>query len=284
MVRLKDDPDCAAVWVKLESFNAGGSIKARVALSMVRRAEAGGLLSPGDTLLEPTGGNTGVGLALAAIKRGYGFIAVVPDNYSLERIRLLRDYGATVELSDSSLGNDSHLTLARHILEKNPALKHLDQFQNPACVDAHYSGTAEEILAACSPDAFVCSVGSGATFSGIGSRLRRQNPGVFLQVVQPEGCDILRGTAVKHAIQGTALGIKPPLLRYDLIDSTTEVSQGDVVIELRRLMRTEGLFLGASAGANVLAAQRLARVLGPSMTVCTVAPDGGNFYPEFYND
>lgn len=283
MVRLKEAPDSAAVYVKLEYFNAGGSIKSRVALAMVESAEANGRLAPGDTLLEPTGGNTGVGLALAAITRGYRFIAVVPDNYSVRRIKLLRDYGAIVELSDSRAGNDSHITLAREILANNPTFKHLDQFNNPACVDAHYHGTGEEIISACTPDAFVCSVGSGATFSGIGSRLRHQNARVHLQIVQPLGCDIMNGTAVRHSIQGTALGIKPPLLQYALVDSTSEVSLEDVQTELRRLMRSEGLYLGASSGANILAARRLACRLEPTMKVCTVAPDGGDYYPDVYD-
>lgn len=283
MVRLKVAPNSAAVYVKLECFNAGGSTKSRVALAMVEKAEASGRLAPGDTLLEPTGGNTGVGLALAAITRGYRFVAVVPDNYSVRRIKLLRDYGAIVELSDSSTGNDSHITLAKEILAGNPNFRHLDQFNNTACVEAHYCGTGEEIVAACTPDAFVCSVGSGATFSGVGARLRDQNARVHLQVVQPLGCDIMRGTAVRHAIQGTALGIKPPLLQYALIDSTAEVSLEDVKAELGTLMRTEGLYLGASSGANILAARRLARTLEPTMAVCTIAPDGGDFYPDLYS-
>lgn len=274
------DQGTAAVYVKLEYFNAGASIKARVARAMVERATRMGVLHVGDTLIEPTGGNTGMGLALVANSRGYNFIAVVPDNYSQNRIQLLQIYGADVRLSDSATGNDSHIRLARRILDEHPEYIHLDQFRNPACIEAHYDGTASEILSRCDPDAFVCSVGSGATFSGVGRRLRENNPKVHLQVVQPDGCDIRGGSAVPHRIQGTALGIVPPLMDYDLLDSTSCVSFEDVRVQLRALVRTDGLFLGASSGANIVAAKRLAKQLGPDKVVCTVAPDGGEYYRD----
>lgn len=281
-VVLPSTQDAATVIVKLESFNAGGSVKARAAREMVLTAWNSGALKRGDTLLEATGGNMGVGLALAAITMGFHFVAVVPDNYSRKRVALLSAYGAKVELSDSARGNDSHVKLAEAIQRANPGFKYLNQLTNRACVEAHYRYTAEEILSVCCPDAFVCSVGSGATFSGVGRRLREVNPQVLLQVVQPAGCNVLEGTAVPHSIQGAAIGRQLPLLARDLVDSTHDVSLHDVQQELRYLLRTAGLHLGLTSGANILAAKTLARRLGPDRIVCTVAPDGGEYYPEVY--
>lgn len=283
MVKVATEPGDASVLVKLEHFNPGGSIKSRVALAMVERAMGMGTLETGDTIVEATGGNTGMGLALVSTLRGFRFIAVVPDNYSRSRLQLLRIHGADVRLSDSSTGNDSHLRLADRLLEDNPSFKHLNQFRNPACIEAHYSGTAVEILDGCEPDAFVCSVGSGGTFSGVGKRLRQHNHRIHLQVVQPAGCDIYNGTAVPHDIQGTALGIRPPSMDYGLVDSTTSVTRDEVKGELAELLHTDGLFLGASSGANIVAAKRLARQMGRGKTVCTVAPDSGEHYrDQFY--
>lgn len=281
-VVLPPEQDAATVIVKLESFNAGGSVKARAAREMVLTAWKDGTLKRGDTLLEATGGNMGVGLALAAITMGFHFVAVVPDNYSRKRIALLRAYGATVQLSDNNKGNDSHVKLAEEIQRANPKFRYLNQLTNRACVAAHYKYTAEEILSVCRPDAFVCSVGSGATFSGIGRRLREVNPQVLLQVVQPEGCDVLEGTAVPHSIQGAAIGRQLPLLARDLVDSTHDVSLLEVQEELRFLLRSAGLHLGLTSGANIVAAKRLAGSMRPDQIVCTVAPDGGEYYPDVY--
>lgn len=280
--RLKSRLECSEIFVKLESFNAGNSIKTRVARQMVLQAWRQGVIRQGSTVIEPTGGNTGVGIALAAATLGFHFIAVVPDNYSQVRIELLKALGAQVELSHSSSGNDSHIVLAHEMLARNPDYVYLDQFSNPACIDSHYSGTAVEILRKCTPDAFVCSVGSGATFTGVGRRLRLANPDIHLQIVQPKGCDIINGRAIQHRVEGTALGIRPPLLDYDLISSVHDVEWEEIVKELRLLARTEGLFLGPSSGANIVGAKVLAAKLGPGKTVCTVAPDGGAYYAGIF--
>lgn len=285
LVKLQNENDHSAdIYVKIEHFNAGASIKARVAKQMVEDAIKSGSLKAGMTVIEPTGGNTGIGLAIMSIKYGFNFVAVVPDNYSKDRIDLLRHYNAEVVLSDSSLGNDSHILKARELQQKNPTWICLDQFKNRSCVDAHYYGTAQEIIDKVIPDVFVASVGSGGTFTGISKRLKQENNALLCYVVQPTGCDVLRGVARQHKIQGVSLGIIPPLLDYSLIDGTIEVDFEDVRNELLSLMKKEALFLGISSGANILAAKRIAQKIGKGKIVCTVAPDGGQYYTkEVYN-
>lgn len=285
LVKLKTENEHSAdIYVKIEYFNAGASIKARVAKQMVDDAIKSGLLKAGMTVIEPTGGNTGIGLAIMSVIYGFHFIAVVPDNYSKDRIDLLRQYNAEVVLSDSSTGNDSHIQKAKELQQKNPTWVCLNQFKNLSCIDAHYYGTAQEIIDQVIPDAFVASVGSGGTFTGISKRLKQENNALHCYVVQPAGCDILKGTAKPHKIQGVSLGIKPPLLDYSLIDGTIEVNFEDVCNELLSLIKREALFLGISSGANILAAKKIAQEIGKGKIVCTVAPDGGQYYTkEVYN-
>ena len=207
-----DNEKDADIFVKIESFNAGGSIKSRVAVQMIEDAEKKGLLKPGATIIEPTGGNTGLGLALVSTLKNYNFLAVVPDNYSKKRIELLRLYNANVILSDSKKGNDSHIELCKSIIEQNPSYICLNQFTNQSCIYAHYSGTALEIIKSITPDAFVACVGSSGTFTGIGKRLKHENNKIKLFVAQPKGCDILTGKSISHSIQGVSLGIIPLIL------------------------------------------------------------------------
>lgn len=279
LVRLNNyEPGSADIYVKMEYFNAGASIKARVAKQMVQDALENGQLHKDITILEPTGGNTGVGLAIMSIIYGYQFIAVVPDNYSQERIDLLRYYNAKVVLSDSLQGNDSHINKAKELLLQNPSWICLDQFKNNSCIAAHFEGTGQEILDEIVPDAFVACVGSGGTFTGVSKRLKENDNTVKCYVAQPNGCDIISGRAVKHQIQGVSLGIIPPLLDYSLIDGTIDIDFNDVREELRSLVKTQALFLGISAGANIVAAKKLARKMGPGKIICTVAPDSGQYY------
>lgn len=281
LIKLQNENDYSAdIYVKIEHFNAGASIKARVAKKMVEDAIKSGSLNAGMTVIEPTGGNTGIGLAIMSIIYGFNFIAVVPDNYSKDRVDLLRRYNAKVILSDSSKGNDSHIVKAEELRQINPTWVCLDQFKNRSCLDAHYYGTAQEILDKIIPDVFVAGVGSGGTFTGISRRLKQENKALNCYVVQPRGCDILRGVAQPHKIQGISLGIIPPLLDYSLIDGTIDVDFEDVRDELLLLMKKEALFLGISSGANILAAKRIAQEIGKGKIVCTVAPDGGQYYTK----
>ena len=273
-----DDLDSADIYLKIEHFNAGGSIKSRIARSMIEDAEKQGILEKGSTIIEPTGGNTGIGLAIMSAIHGYRFIAVVPDNYSQDRINLLRYYNADVVLSDSKIGNDSHIRLAQKMLIDDQTLICLDQFNNISCVDAHYHGTAKEILEYITPDAFVSCVGSSGTFTGVSRRLKENTSTMKCFVAQPMGCNILTGTAIPHKIQGVSLGILPPLLDYNLIDGVVNVEFFEAKDILRSLAKKQGLFLGISSGANIAAAQKIAKTLGSGKTVCTVAPDGGQYY------
>lgn len=279
LIKLQNnDIDSADIYVKIEHFNAGSSIKSRVAKQMVEDAMKNGVLKTGMTVIEATGGNTGIGLAIMSIIYNFNFVAVVPDNYSQERIDLLRYYNAQVVLADSSLGNDSHIRKARELQKCNPDWVCLDQFSNKSCVDAHYNGTAIEIVNDIVPDAFVACVGSGGTFTGISKRLKQVSDTIKCYVAQPKGCDIMNGKAVQHEVQGVSLGIIPPLLDYSLIDGTIEVSFDEIKKELLLLLKHEALFLGISSGANIVAAKALARDLGKGKNVCTVAPDGGQYY------
>lgn len=283
-INLWSNEDIADIYVKLESFNPGNSIKTRVAYKMICDAENSKKLDGKMTLIEATGGNTGVGIALISLIKGYNFIAVIPDNYSRERINLLKIFGAEVILSDSRTGNNSHIVLLNQILSEHKDYYNLNQFHNKASITAHYSGTAEEILREILPDAFVSCVGSGGTFNGIGKRLLEVNHSVKLYVVQPEGCDIYSGKAVSHRIQGVSLGIIPELMDFSLVHDVINVNENDVRQVLHNLLKHDGLFLGASSGANILGAYKVAKKLGRGKIVCTVAPDSGQYYvKEFYN-
>lgn len=279
LLKIEDESNnMADIYVKLEYFNPGGSIKTRVAERMIRNAEQEGKLHKGDIIIEATGGNTGIGLAIAANVKGYKFVAVVPDNYSQERINLLKIYGADVMLSDSKQGNDSHIVLVKRLIEDNPKYIWLNQFENKASIQAHFEGTGKEISNLITPDAFVACVGSAGTFQGIASHLKLVNPNIKLYVAQPKGCDLKNGTSVPHRVQGVSLGIKPPLLDYNMIDNYIDVDFEDVKKKLRELIVNEGLFLGISSGANIVAAYKVAREIGNGKIVCTVAPDNGNSY------
>jgi len=277
----------ARVYVKLEKYNPGGSLKARVALQMVLEAEKKGILRPdsGQTILEPTGGNTGIGLAIVGAIRGYRVILVIPDNYSEEKQKVLRAYGAEVVLSDSTTGNDSHVAKAREILTKNPGFVWLDQLSNTANPMAHYQNTAAEILASISSiDCFVAGIGSGGTITGIGRRIREAFPQARVIAVQPEGCDVLSGRAIQHQIQGFAIGRIPPILDVNIPDSVFSVTFDQARATMIRLAEKEGLLLGISSGANVYAAIAVSQELDPTKTVVTIAPDGGRSYLDLFEN
>lgn len=283
LIKLRHLPDgYADVYVKLESANPGGSIKTRVAAKMIENAEKRRLISPGDTIIEATGGNTGIGLAIVCNVKGYNLLAVVPDNYSKERIKKLKIYGAEVRLSDSRMGNDSHIKLVQQLLEEHPEYVWLNQFENTSSVSAHFEGTGPEIYEQIQPDAFVSCIGSAGSFQGIGSFFKTKREDTLLFAVQPKGCNLKKGKAVPHKIQGVSLGIIPLLLDYKIISGYIDVEFEEVIDLLLHLIRKEGLFLGISSGANILGALNVAEKLGQGKIVCTIAPDGGdNYMDEF---
>ncbi|TCO54370.1 PLP-dependent cysteine synthase family protein [Actinocrispum wychmicini] len=285
VVRLSRlEPDLGReVLVKLELLNPGGSHKVRIALSMILAAERDGELvrGSGQTLIESTGGNTGIGLAMAAAVLGYRLVLVIPDNYSPAKQRLLRGYGAEVRLSDHRLGNNSHADMALSLLFDNPDWVMLNQQANPANPEIHTRTTAVEIIAALDhrmPDALVAGVGTGGHITGVGRVLREHNPAMRIVAVQPEGCSLRENRFVGHSIQGLAVGLVPAVLDLDLVDDEAQVSYDDAVAMMRRVMRTEGLAVGISSAANLVAALRVARDLDEGARVLTFAYDGVGDY------
>nr|WP_303626058.1 cysteine synthase family protein [Rhodopseudomonas palustris] len=268
----------AAVFMKLEYLNPGGSHKARIALGMVIDAEKRGLLKrgSGQTIVEGTGGNTGIGLAIAANLLGYRLVLAVPDNYSKDKIKLLRAYGADVRLSDSRLGRDSHFRLARELLDRNPDWFMPDQLANPVNIQAHYESTGREIVAAFrrTPiDVFVAGAGSGGHITGIGRVLKEVWPNVTICLVQPEGGDFRANVFRPHRIQATAIGLVPQNLDLGIVDRYVDVLDEEALASVRLLMQYEGIGVGLSSGANIAGCLKIAATSGPDTRILCMAYD-----------
>jgi len=284
LVRLNrlPKPDGATVVAKVESLNPGGSVKDRIALSMVEDAEHRGLLRPGGTLVEPTSGNTGIGLALAAAVKGYRLILTMPDDMSVERQRLLARLGAEIHLTPAIEGMTGAVFAAQELVREHPDYVMPQQFQNPANPEAHRRGTALEILEALGEqrlDVFVAGVGTGGTLTGVGEVLKEKIPGVRVVAVEPARSPVLSGGRARpHAIQGIGASFVPGVLNRDIIDEIMTVRDEDAIAWSRRLAREEGLLVGISAGAAAFAACAAAATLAPSQLVLTVLPDTGERY------
>ena len=270
----------AAVWGKMESMNPGGSVKDRICLSMIEAAEGQGRLKPGDTIIEPTSGNTGIGLALVAAVKGYRLVLTMPDTMSVERRSLLTAYGATLVLTPDSKGMHEAIRKAEELLAEHPDYFMPQQFSNPANPAAHRETTARELLAQFERiDAFVAGVGTGGTITGVGEVLRAEMPGVRIIAVEPAASPVLsHGEPGYHQIQGIGAGFVPDILNEAVYDEIITVTDEDAVACTRQLARDEGLLLGISAGANCHAALQVARRLGPGKTVVTVFCDTGERY------
>ncbi|MDP2941743.1 MAG: cysteine synthase A [Candidatus Omnitrophota bacterium] len=269
------------VLAKLEYFNPGGSVKDRVCLSMVEDAEKGGLLKPGSTIIEPTSGNTGIGLAMIAAVRGYKCVLVMSREMSLERIFILKSYGAEVVLTPASNGMQGAIRKAEEMHRKIPNSFMPQQFKNPANPEAHRRATGREILEATGGkvDAFVAGVGTGGTITGVGETLKQHNPGIKVYAVEPKNSAVLSGGKPgKHKIQGIGAGFVPEILNRAVIDAIIKVSDEHAFQTARLLAREEGLFAGISAGAAAWAALEVARDLGKDKTVVVVLPDTGERY------
>ncbi|WP_122090134.1 PLP-dependent cysteine synthase family protein [Halalkalicoccus subterraneus] len=279
LVRV-DSPEGATVAAKLESFNPGGSAKDRPAIAMIEAAEREGLISPGDSIVEPTSGNTGIGIAVASAARGYDLTIVLPDTMSEERRRLLRAYGAEIELVAGDMMDAR--ARADEIMADTGAVQ-LGQFENPANAEAHYRTTAPEIIEAVEGreiDALVASVGTGGTITGTGRRLKEEYPDMDVIAVEPEENAVLStGTAGKDEFQGMGPGFVSELLDVELLDSIETVALPDAERECRRLAREEGILVGQSSGAASIAARRVADGLARPDLNCPEAPaafsDGG---------
>ncbi len=270
----------ARVVAKLESSNPGGSIKDRICVAMIDRAESEGRLSPGDTIIEPTSGNTGVGLALVAAARGYKLILTMPDTMSEERRRLLRAYGAELVLTPDSKGMHEAIARAQEILEDNPGYFMPGQFSNPANPETHRNTTAREILQQCPElDAFVAGVGTGGTITGVGSVLKQERSSVEVIAIEPASSPVLSGGKPGyHAIEGIGAGFVPDVVDEAVIDRVLTVSDDDARSASRRLAAEEGLLVGISSGAACAAALRVASELGSGKTVLVIFPDSGERY------
>jgi len=271
----------AEVLGKVESLNPAGSIKDRIALSMIEDAEERGLLKPGDTIVEPTSGNTGVGLAMVAAVKGYRLILTMPEDMSVERRKLFSRYGAKLVLTPAVEGMSGAVYAAQELVEKNPGYFMPQQFNNPANPEIHRRTTAREILRATAGrlDAFVAGVGTGGTITGVGEVLKELNPHILVVAVEPARSPVLAGgKAGLHAIQGIGASFVPGVLNREVIDEIIAVRDEDALAMTRRLTTQEGLLVGISAGANVHASVAVARRLGAGKRVVTILPDTGERY------
>jgi len=271
----------AEVLGKMESLNPAGSIKDRIALSMIEDAEERGLLKPGDTIVEPTSGNTGVGLAMVAAVKGYRLILTMPEDMSVERRKLFSRYGAKLVLTPAIEGMSGAVYAAQELVEKNPGYFMPQQFNNPANPEVHRRTTAREILRGTAGrlDAFVAGVGTGGTVTGVGEVLKGLDPRIVVVAVEPARSPVLGGgKAGLHAIQGIGASFVPGVLNRQVIDEIIAVRDDDALEMTRRLTREEGLLVGISAGANVHASVAVARRLGAGKRVVTILPDTGERY------
>lgn len=273
-------PNDAEVWGKLESMNPGGSVKDRICLSMIEAAEREGRLHPGDTIIEPTSGNTGIGLALVAAIKGYKLMLTMPDTMSEERRSLLTAYGATLVLTPDTKGMHGAIRKAEELLAEHPDYFMPQQFSNPANPEIHRQTTAQELLRQFERiDAFVAGVGTGGTITGVGQVLRKEMPGVKIYAVEPASSPVLSGGEPGfHKIQGIGAGFVPENLDGSVYDEVLKVSDEEATDYTRRLAREEGILVGISAGANTCAATRLARQLGTGKVVVTILCDTGERY------
>lgn len=283
LVRLNrlSPPGGATIYGKVEFFNPGGSVKDRICLNMIDEAERLGTLKPGGTIVEPTSGNTGIGLALVAAVRGYKLILVMPESMSMERASLLSSYGAQLVLTPAWEGMKGSIREAESLIAQNPSYFMPDQFSNPANPAMHKKTTALEILESLDGkiDAFVAAVGTGGTITGCGELFKERNPAVKVIAVEPAGSPVLSGgEAGPHKIQGIGAGFIPKVLNRAILDRVMTVTDDEAYQMAKQLSKKEGLLVGISAGANVFAAQRVAQELGPGKNVVTILCDTGERY------
>lgn len=278
--RLPGEHD-AEVYVKLEYFNPSGSVKDRAAYNMIVQAEKDGLLVPGSTIIEPTSGNTGIGLAMSAAAKGYRAILVMPDNMTKERINLLKAFGAEVVLTPASKRMPGAIEKALELVAQIPNSFMPQQFENAANPDMHRKTTALEIIEQMEGrlDAFVATSGTGGTITGTGEVLREQVPGIQIYVVEPKGSPVLSGGVPgPHKLVGTSPGFIPKIVNVDVWDQIVQVEDDHAIQTTRDLASREGILVGPSAGASVWTALQLARKLGAGKRILCIAPDTGERY------
>ncbi len=283
MVRLRRmaEPRAASILAKLESCNPGGSVKDRICLAMIEDAEARGLLKPGAVVVEPTSGNTGIGLAMICAVKGFKIILTMPETMSAERIQILKGYGAEVVLTPAAEGMMGAVKRAEAIVKEIPRAFMPQQFNNPANPEVHRRTTAPEILRATDGDldAFVAGVGTGGTITGVGETLKKKVPGAKIVAVEPKASAVLSGhKAGPHMIQGIGAGFVPQVLNRSVIDEIIAVTDEQAHDTASRLAKEEGISVGISSGAACWAALKVAKGLGSGKTVVVVFPDTGERY------
>lgn len=272
----------ATVLAKVESFNPCSSVKDRIGLAMIEAAERSGVLKPGGTIIEPTSGNTGIGLAFVAAARGYKLVLTMPETMSMERRMLLKALGAELVLTEGARGMNGAVAKAQELHAATPGSILPQQFENPANPEVHRRTTAEEIWADTDGqvDIFVAGIGTGGTISGVGSVLRERRPGVRIVAVEPKDSPLLsQGRAGSHKIQGIGANFVPGVLRRDLLDEIITVTNEDAGTTARRLGREEGILVGISSGAALWAALQVAtRPEAKGKTIVVLLPDSGERY------
>ena len=272
----------AKVIAKLEYFNPAGSVKDRVACSILNEAEKSGKLLPGGTVIEPTSGNTGIGLAAVGVSRGYRVIIVMPDTMSIERIQTIKAYGAEIVLTEGAKGMSGAIAKAEELAKENPGSIVAGQFVNPANPKAHYESTGPEIWEDTDGkvDIFVAGVGTGGTITGVGKYLKEKNPGVKIVAVEPESSPVLsQGKAGPHKIQGIGAGFVPEVLDTKIYDEIIAVKNEDAFATGKNIGKKEGILVGISSGAAVWAAVELAkRPENKGKNIVVLLPDTGSRY------
>lgn len=275
-------PEGAAdVYVKLEKCNPSGSVKDRAAYNLILTAEQAGLIRPGDTIIEPTSGNTGIGLAMNAAAKGYRAILVMPDNMSKERINLLKAYGAEVVLTPSELRMPGAIAKAEELQKEIPGSFIPQQFENKANPDIHRITTAREIYEQTNGrlDAFVATAGTGGTITGTGEALREKMPELYIAVVEPKGSPVLSGGKPgPHKLVGTSPGFIPKILNTGIYNEIMQIADEDALQSMKQMAALEGILVGPSSGASVFAAIAIAKRLGAGKRVVCIAPDTGERY------
>ena len=271
--------DISDIYVKLEGYNLGNSVKDRAALGMIEAAEKAGKLKPGGTIVEPTSGNTGISLALISRLKGYKVILVMPDTMSVERRSIITAYGAELILTEGKKGMNGAIERASELIENNPDFFMPQQFKNSANPLKHYETTGEEIINDLPDlDAFVAGVGTGGTISGVGKRLKEFNSEIKIVAVEPgESPVISGGKPGPHKIQGIGAGFVPDNLDLSVVDEVVEIPT-ERAFEVCRILAENGLLLGVSSGANIAAAYETAKKLGKGKKVLTISPDSGEKY------
>ena len=280
LVKISTPQGSAAIWGKLESANPGGSVKDRIAKAMIEQAEKDGLIKPGDVIVEPTSGNTGIGISLVGTIKGYQVVLTMPDTMSMERRRLLGAFGAELILTPGAKGMRGAIEKAEEIAAERKAFMP-QQFCNPANPKVHMETTGPEILRGLDNqvDALVAGVGTGGTITGAGQAIKNQNPDVLIVAVEPADSAVLSGEEPgPHKIQGIGAGFVPDVLNTAIYSRVITVSNEDAMQTARGLARDEGIFVGISAGANVFAARQVAAQLSQGQNVVTILCDTGERY------